>query len=117
MARAYCDAMKCGDGLRCDAMTCNATGLTHNAEGIADDVRPWLQKFLDTPAALGEACEGLPPAMLARLAKTFLPEGVAADLAAVDRLATPWVVVMGHRPVNGPVLRALRGLPSGLAAK
>jgi hypothetical protein len=24
---------------------------------------------------------------------------LAADLAAVDRLATPWVVVMGHRPV------------------
>ena len=38
-------------------------------------MRPWLQKFLDTPAALGEACERLPPAVLARLAKTFLPEG------------------------------------------
>ena len=45
------------------------------AEGIANDVRPSLQKFLDTPAALGEACERLPPAVLARLAKTFLPEG------------------------------------------
>ena len=45
------------------------------AEGIADDVRPQLQKFRDAPAALGEACERLPPAVLARLAKTFLPEG------------------------------------------
>ena len=47
------------------------------AEGIANDVRPSLQKFLDTPAALGEACERLPPATLALLAATFLPAGDA----------------------------------------
>ena len=49
-------------------------------------MRPQLQKFRDAPAALGEACERLPPATLALLAETFLPAG---DVTRDDGLRSP----------------------------
>ena len=49
------------------------------AEGVAEDVRPLLQEFTDTPAALVEAYQLLRPADRAELAQALLPGDAARD--------------------------------------
>ncbi len=40
---------------------------------------------------------------------------IAADLAAVNRTITPWVVASGHRPVSPPLLSVhVKDLPAWL---